>query len=63
MAANNLYRVLMTYRGCEICQVNYQNPLSKYIGVVINNQLSNIALISSKAAQNVIDTHLRYKQK
>ena len=50
------YREVETYKGCNICLVNYRN-VSQYYGVVIDGQLSCIALSSVKAAKTIIDTY------
>lgn len=57
---NPNYKVIEQYRGCGIANVNKHSQLSFYYGVVINGQLSCIALFSVKAAKNVIDTYLKY---
>lgn len=57
------YKIINTYRGIGIADVNYDNKPSQYYSVVVNNQLSILALISVQACKNVIDTHLKYKEK
>jgi len=54
------YMVIEQYRGCGIANVNKRSQFSFYYGVVINGQLSCIALISIKACKNVIDVYLKY---
>lgn len=54
------YKEVETYKGCNICLVNYRN-VSQYIGIVIDGQLSCISLSSVKAAKTIIDTHEKNK--
>ena len=60
MLLTHQYKEVEFYKGCNICLVNYRN-VSQYIGVVIDGQLSCIALSSVKAAKTVIDTHEKNK--
>jgi len=57
----NRYKILETYKGCQICCVNYREYNSKWIGVMINGELSVVALATVQGAKNVIDTHLKTK--
>ena len=54
------YKEVEFYKGCNICLVNYRN-VSQYIGIVIDGQLSCIALSTLKAAKTIIDTHEKNK--
>ena len=54
------YREVEFYKGCNICLVNYRN-VSQYYGVVIDGQLSCIALSTLKAAKTIIDTYEKNK--
>ena len=56
MLVTHGYKEVEFYKGCNICLVNYRN-VSQYYGVVIDGQLSCIALSSVKAAKTIIDTY------
>ncbi len=51
----------MTYKGFEIKYTNKQAIMSSYYAIFKDGYLfSCMAFISVKAAQNVIDTHLKF---
>jgi len=54
------YNIIEQYRGCGIANVNKRSQFSFYYGVVVDGQLSCIALFSVQACKNVIDTYLKY---
>jgi len=58
----NRYKILETYKGIEICCVNYSEYNSRWIGVVIDGELSVLALATVKGAKNVIDSYLKTKR-
>ena len=60
MLVTHQYKEVEFYKDCNICLVNYRN-VSQYIGIVIDGQLSCIALSTLKAAKTIIDTHEKNK--
>jgi len=52
------YRKIDEHRGIEIVNVNF-NWASKYYGIIIDGQLSVLALATVQGCKNVIDTYLR----
>ena len=57
--ASTRYKIIEQYRGIHIAHVNYNHWDSNYYGIVINGELSNMALISVQGCKNVIDTYIR----
>lgn len=58
----NQHKILDTYRGCEICMVNYHSFESKWIGIKIDGEISVLALSTVQGAKNVIDTYVRNRK-
>jgi len=52
-------KILAEYLGYDIYQINSSTHGSQYFCVMVDGQLSTLALATIKAAKNVIDTHIK----
>lgn len=50
------YKILENYKGYDICCVNFANFNSRWIGIVVNGELSVLSFATIRGAKNIIDT-------